>query len=484
MRRLRSSALACMPVGLFAVAVAVRLAQHHTALLYPDGYQYLLMARGIGEHLQPTTVLGPGGDEFIPSADAGVKPLFPLLVAAVHAVGASWLDAARFVTVAAGALAVTALALLVTKLTGSRLAGLAAGVLLLASPSVAFWSGFSGPDPLAQALVLTAALGFAHRRPRLGGAVTGLAIAARPEIAVVAIAAAVMSLRDPQARNQVRRAGPAAVITAALVYALLRTPVTVSDWRLVGMLPALLIVLGLLMFVPTRWLRTAGLASLGATALVIASRPGPATVWDDDWPLVVVGAAGLFVLLLHRERSVMAAVVMGVVYALGAVYLLKNPTLGRYFALLLPAAALLAGIAVGTLPVRFRALGTGVAAAAAAFGLLHPIPGSRDYDMFPTVAERIAGHLEPREAPLITAAPDAYGFWLPERAVLRMRPGARGSILLDATQRLYEPDLGASGSVVARVVDGVAFTRPDLELDARPAVLVAGEVVFTGHATR
>ena len=80
-----SRLLAALPAAaLFALALALRLHQHHDALMYPDGYQYLLMARGIGEHLEPTTVLGPGGDVFVPNPDAAAKPLFPIVVAAVH----------------------------------------------------------------------------------------------------------------------------------------------------------------------------------------------------------------------------------------------------------------------------------------------------------------------------------------------------------------------------------------------------------------
>ena len=46
---------------------------------------------------------------------------------------------------------------------------------------------------------------------------------------------------------------------------------------------------------------------------------------------------------------------------------------------------------------------------------LEPIPGSRDYDVFPGRG-RLAGSCGGNE-PLVTAAPDAYGFWLPEHAV-------------------------------------------------------------------
>ena len=50
------------PAVLFAgvglAALLLRALQFHEALVYPDGYQYLLMARGIAEHGRPTTMLG------------------------------------------------------------------------------------------------------------------------------------------------------------------------------------------------------------------------------------------------------------------------------------------------------------------------------------------------------------------------------------------------------------------------------------------
>ena len=58
-----------------------------------------------------------------------------------------------------------------------------------------------------------------------------------------------------------------------------------------------------------------------------------------------------------------------------------------------------------------------------------------------------------------------------------MRPGARGAVLLDAAQRSYEPGLAAKGTVLARVSGEIAFTRTNGEIDADPAVLVAGEVI-------
>lgn len=465
------------PLLLFVVAVAVRLGEHHAALLYPDGYQYLLMARGISEHLQPTTVLGPGGETFTPNADAALKPLFPLLVAAVHALGLSWLEAARIVTVTAGAVAVTALALVVTKLSGSRLAGLAAGALLLAAPSVGFWSGFSGPDPVAEALVLVATLAFVHHRPRVGGILTGLAIATRPEIAVVALAAGLVSLRSPTARRELARAAPAAVVTAALVFALLRTPIAVQDWRLVWLSPLLFGPVLFFALMPRSVVRFAASAAAVVVAFALVTEAGPRGIWHSDWPLLLLGGASVAILLRDERGTTLAAMCLGIVLVLGAVYVLKNPALDRYFSLLMPVAALLAGLAAGSLPAAARPPAFAAIALVALAGFMRPVPGSRDYDVFATVARQVRPTLDAYAGPLLTAAPDAYGFWLPDHAVRRIEPGACGAVLLDAAQRSYEPKVAASGTVLTRVTDEIAFTRTNGEIDAYPAVLVDGQVV-------
>jgi hypothetical protein len=78
---------------------------------------------------------------------------------------------------------------------------------------------------------------------------------------------------------------------------------------------------------------------------------------------------------------------------------------------------------------------------------------------------------------LVSAAPDAYGYLLPDRAQRTLRAGARGLILLDAAQRAYAPGLTACGTVVATLAAPAGFTRPDGTLDAAPAVLVHGEAV-------
>jgi hypothetical protein len=468
--------VALPPIALFAGAFALRLAQHHDSLLYPDGYQYLFMARGIAEHLEPTTVLGPGGDTFVPSPDAAAKPVYPLAVAGAHVFGVSWLTAASLVTAAAAAAVVVLAALLAAVVGRSAWAGAAAGLLLLASPSLGFWSGFSGPDPVAQALALAAALGFVYRRPVVGGALAGLAIATRPELALVALAAAAVALRRADTRADVRRAVPATAVSLALVFGTLRPPVALPDLELVVLAVIALGCLLVVAFAPAAMARYAVVAALGVATVVVVGSSGVAELWRHDWPLLALAAVGLLVLAWNERGRPTAGVLVGCVLLLGAVYAVKNPALERYFALLLPCAALLVGIAVARAPARARPLALGVIALAVTVGFLRPIPGSRDYDAFASIAERVEPSL-PTSAVLVTAAPDAYGFLLPEHAVREMRPGARGAILLDPAQRLYAPGLRAKGEVVLRVVDEVAFARPDGELDASPAVLVRGDVV-------
>jgi hypothetical protein len=398
------------------------------------------------------------------------------VVAGVHVAGVSWLTAASLVTAAAAAAAVALAALLATKVGRSPWAGAAAGLLLLASPSLGFWSGFSGPDPVAQALALAAALGFLYHRPVVGGALAGLAIATRPELALVALAAAAVALRRPDTRADVRRAVPASAVGLALVFGTLRPPVALPDLELVVLAVIALGCLLVVAFAPAAMARYAVVAALGVATVVVVGSSGVAELWRHEWPLLALAAVGLVVLVRDERGRSAGVVLVGCVLLLGSVYAVKNPALERYFALLLPCAALLVGIAVARVPYRAKPLAPAVIALAVAVGFLRPIPGSRDYDAFAAIAERVEPSL-PTSAALVTAAPDAYGFLLPEHPVREMRPGVRGAILLDPAQRLYAPDLGAKGRVVLRVVDEIAFARPDGELDAAPAVVVAGDVV-------
>jgi hypothetical protein len=466
-------------LGLFAIALAVRLGQHHSALLYPDGYQYLLMARGIAEHFEPTTVMGPDGDVFVPSPDAAAKPLFPLVVAVVHLLGVGWLTAAKLVTAVASAAAVALAFVLLRRVFHSWAAALVGAVLLLASTALAYWSGFSGPDSLAQALTLAAALAFVERRPTLGGALLGLAIASRPEVAVLGIAGAVLFARRD--RHAVVRGFLACGGTLALVFGALRPPVGVPDEKFLALALLLACVVAVIARIEpgARAPGVVGAGLLAALVLAFSMSAGLRDLWAQDWPILVLGLVGFVIALFGSDRRSFAIGVLLAGALLCAVYWVKNPGLERYFAIVLPfVAAILAAAGVAELSRRGRwqpAAALPVVAAAAAVVLLGSSSPRHDADVFSRTAPRLATLLPPSDA-LVTAAPDAYSFWLPDQRVRVMRPGVRGWILLDPAQRAYAPELGARGSIVSSIDSGFAFSRPDGEIDAGLSTLVVGSV--------
>jgi hypothetical protein len=147
---------------------------------------------------------------------------------------------------------------------------------------------------------------------------------------------------------------------------------------------------------------------------------------------------------------------------------------------------LLVGIGAAALIRRwpwFVAPAAAAVAAIAAIGLAQAPAGTHDQDVFSRTAQKLEPVLSPGD-PLVTAAPDAYGFWLPEQPVRTMRLGASGFVLLDPAQRSYSPHLTATGKIVARVDSELAFSRPNGEIDAGSAVLVAGRVTRQQGAVR
>jgi hypothetical protein len=400
--------------ALVPAAIATRALQARGALLYPDGYQYLLMAKGIAAHGRPIVTLGHGGDTWVPSADASVKPLFPALVALLHVLGLSLRTAAQVVTIAAGSAVCVLVGALARRLTGSGLAALAAGALCIASPALGHWAAFSGPDPLAQALALAASLAFLDRRPVLAGALAGLCVTARPEYALLALLLCLLSVRF----------AAAACAAVACVLAAIRPPLAFN----------------------TASTAIAGTMPKGVTGLL-----------RSDWPLLVLGVVGL--VWAPRRHVVM---LVSAASALAVAYALKDPGSARYFASLVPVACVAAGYAVVRRP------GLLLAAAGATLALVLPREGAPPADTFASVAARLPG-----KAPLYTAAPDAYGLVL-ARPVRFLRPGVRGLILLDGAQRVYEPQITVRGRVVRRIAPTVGFVRPDGTFDGARIALVRG----------
>ena len=156
--------------------------------------------------------------------------------------------------------------------------------------------------------------------------------------------------------------------------AVIQSPVALPDWRLLVLVLVVGVITAVVSLAPERILLLAAAAGLGLAALALVTQAGPAEVWRTDWPVLALGALG-FVMLLYDESRRRAAMVVGAaVLVLGAVYVLKNPTLPRYFSLVLPAAALLAGLAVGSAPRVIRPLALGTMAGAAVLGLVLPDP--------------------------------------------------------------------------------------------------------------
>jgi hypothetical protein len=476
------------------VAFALRLQGRQRGLLYPDGYDYLLMARGIAEHLTPALQLGHGGELWVPSVDASLKPLFPALVALISAVAP--IRAGADLLTAGAATAVVVLAgVLAGRLTGSRVAAALSAAAALASPALAFWSGFAGPDPLAEALALATALALVERRALTAGVLGGLCASTRPEWFVVLSAAGLAGLLWSSSRDLARRALTSGAFALAVVVAVLRPPLALPSGGPLLLLGAvagavLLDAAAVWASVTRRRAMIAGACGLGALGVVALSARVPALgalLRGGDWPLLLLGGAGILRACVNG-RGRPALLILATVLLLGAIYVYRNAGLERYLAQLIPAACVAAGFVVAPgPPSRAGSASEGgaaerdpriawVAGAAVAAALVVAAISPRPLlagDTFASLAERLAA------APpgtLVSVAPDAYGFLLPDRPQRTLRPGEHGLILLDAAQRTYAPNLGAAGVIVARFSAPDGFERPDGTLDTGPATLVRGVV--------
>jgi hypothetical protein len=461
------------------VALAVRAHGLHVGLIYPDGYQYLLMARGIATHLTPVARLGHGGALFVPSTDAALKPLFPALVALLHPL-AGYRSAADALTVVAGAATVVLAAALAERLTGSRLAALLAAGAALVSQPLAYWSGFTGPDPLAEALALASALAAVSDRRIAAGILGALCAATRPEWGVVLLGVALAALARGATRPMAATALVSAAFTLAALLGLIRPPLATPPGGLlllVGVITASAVLQALLAAASMNPRRAAAAASLLLAATAAVALSGSVSALNqllaEQWPLLTLAAGGVLgACFCGRARS--ALMLLGGALTLGAIYVYRNAGSERYLAELIPLASVACGFVALALraqsqPVRF-ALPAGALGLALLLGSAPPAVGRDTFAV-------LAGELT--HAPggtLVSAAPDAYGFLLPSRPQQALARGARGLILLDPAQRAYDPGLSARGVVLERLALPDGFERPDGTLDTGGAILVRGVV--------
>ena len=335
----------------FLGLVALRAAGLHDGLLYPDGYQYLLMAQGIAEHLEPAVTLGQGGDVFTPNVDAALKPLFPALVALASVLGVSPADAARAITVLAGAAVPVLTGLLALRLGAGRVAAAVAALLCAVSPTLVYWSGYTGPDPLAQALALGAALTLLHRRPVVGGALAGLCMLTRIDYAIVALAAFAAAVAVRSLRREAIRSAASGVLVAVVIVGLVRPPMElppaaaiVGSLVLAGLAAVLLLAAGR---IGGLWAACIAVSVLAPLALLDGG--AWSAVARQDWPLLLLALAGLALCLRARGTRSIALRIMALSLPLAALYWVKNPGLERYVAQLVPELALVAALGLGTL---------------------------------------------------------------------------------------------------------------------------------------
>jgi hypothetical protein len=459
---------------LVAGVVALRASNVHEGLLYPDGYQYLLMARGIADGLEPVTSLGPGGDVFAPNADAAVKPFFPALVALASALGVSALEAARAVTFLAGVAVPMLTALLALRLGAGRVGAAVAALVCAVSPTLVYWSGYAGPDPVAQALALGAALLLLYRRPVAGGAVAAMCVLTRPEYALAALAALAAAGVVRSLRRDAVRAAAAGAFVVAVGLAIARPEAGLPSATSIAGGVALIVLAAVVLVL-------AGRLSPIASACVVAAMVLPVVLVDDgawlavaedDWPLLALAACGVALCLRFETSRPTALRILALSFPLAVVYWVKNPELARYAAQLVPELALLGALGVGTLG-RARSTAAAGAAALVAVGALlasQPAVGS---DNFQELAPKLA------KAPpgvLVTAAPDAFGFLLPDRPVRTLQAGAEGLVLVDGAARAYAPGLKVDGRLIRRIDVITGFLRPDGTIDTLPARLYRGRV--------
>ena len=300
----------------------LRSHSRHAGLVYPDGYQYLLMAKGIATHLAPDGEARRwGGEVFVPSLDAALKPLFPALVA-LSSVAGSLRTGADVVTALAAAATVVLTGIVAARLTASRTGGALAALAALTSPIIAYWAGFTGPDTLGGALALATGLALLTGKVRLAGVLGALCISARPEFMIPLLAGGVVGWRhaDPGAgprRASLRSIHPRRGDRCAAV-------ADGSPPGGVGLLVAAIAATVALLFLAqwaaasrTRALAVAGLTIAGVAAVGVSGRvPALDAIWHEGWPLLVLAACGLL-LACARVHPAAALTLLASVLALG-----------------------------------------------------------------------------------------------------------------------------------------------------------------------
>ncbi len=343
-RRFASSATGSVAVVHLAMAAAltllgalVRLNAQDGILLHPDSYQFLLVIKGLSGGLPLHGSLGAGGDAWaIPFYRIG----YPFLAFPIYLFSRDPQVAAKALSFAAGTATVPAVYFLALLVLRSRAAAVGAGLALALSFSAAAWSNFVMSEATA-AFVLTLAMLLAYVGGRSGSRATVAAAALAAAFLVLVrfeLILAMPSLVALMALGTRRRQGNLGPVVKTYLASMagLLIAFDLALWWAAGdvmsgfsLNPAQLFSEHVVH--PT--------ATAQESALVFS---GLHDFLKQEPLLVVGGAAGL--LLATRWRSEYRWALWLQIVPLLLFYLPRNDM--RYFAMLVPALALGAGLAL------------------------------------------------------------------------------------------------------------------------------------------
>src|SRR5262249_5080597 len=285
----------------------------------------------------------------------------------------------------------------------------------LASPAVATWWGYAGPDAFGVSLALAAALMVLYERPVLAGALAGAAATTRPELWLPVFAITAGGLATPRHRDATLRAATGTLAARSIVLLAVRPPIAAPPIELVGLGAVAAGATAVVVASAERWWALPITAAVAAPA--IGTSPAAIAWMRTEWPEVVLATAAIVLGIRSREHRRLLAPIVAVIASLALVYHVKNGGLERYLALLVPLVCVAAGIGIALLP-RIRASAIVAGATALAVALLAGRPAT-GHDAFALLAPKLT---DDPSLPLVTAAPDAYGYLLPRRTVVAMRP--------------------------------------------------------------
>lgn len=338
-------------MAIAAVALGTVAAQHYAreglTLIHWDARAHLVVARRVLDNLIPSWQ--QIGAVWLPLPH--LLNMLPVQVDAWYRTGAS----AVAISIASMAVASWALAAMVIRVTGSRVAAIAGATVMLANPNVLYLQSTPMTEPL---LFATAMLAVAWTAEWIDGGATG-----HPTRAGLAIAAAVMTRYD---------AWPIAAALIVLACAVLRRRgAPVRTILRAALLLAAYPAAALLLFVINSklmtgyWLITGGffvpentdahgrpLEAWRQLRLGLYRLSGPALVWT------AYAGIALAVLAFIRSTARASLVLLLALWAAAAVplyaYVTGHPFIIRYDVPLILASAALAAAAIATIPVLFR----------------------------------------------------------------------------------------------------------------------------------